>query len=165
MVLSTKKAGDTSSQSGFTLVEAMVSVAVLLVMAVGSVAANRLTTSSVTINQLRTQGNTLAVEAMEVLMSLRAENFLDLTVGTFHPVFDGSKWSLVEGQETIDDFTRSIILTPVQRSLVCFAAVCDITAVGGITDVGSMNAEVKVGWKQGGTDKEILLSSLITYWR
>jgi hypothetical protein len=143
----------------------MISVAVLLIMAVGSVAANRLTTSSVTINQLRTEANTLAVEAMEVLMNLRADNFLGLTVGTFHPVFDGSRWSLAGGQENVRSFTRSITLSPVQRSLVCFTAVCDITTVGGVTDMGSLNAEVKVAWKQGVEDKEIVLSSLITYWR
>ena len=78
-----------STKNGFTLIEAMISVAVLLVLAVGAVAANRLTTSSVTINQLRTQGNTLAVETMEVVGSLRADNFLNLTSGTFHPFFDG----------------------------------------------------------------------------
>ena len=155
----------TRQDNGFTLVEAMVSVAVLLVLAVGSVAANRLTTSSVTINQLRSQANTLSVDAMEVLQSMRAENFLDLSVGVFHPVFDGSRWSLAAGQEMIGSFTRSITLSPVQRSLVCFAAVCDITVQGGIDDPGSLNADVKVNWMQSGQDKEIHLTSLITYWR
>lgn len=152
-------------QPGFTLVESMVSVAVLLVLAVGSVSANRLTTTSVVINQQRTKANTLAVEATEVLLSLRAENFLNLTPGVFHPVFDGSKWSLASGPETIGNFTRTITLTPVQRSLVCFTAVCDVTAEGGIYDTGSLNSEVKVAWIQTNQNKEIVISSLITYWR
>lgn len=152
-------------QAGFTLVEAMVSVAVLLVLAVGSVSANRLTTASVTINQLRTKANTLSVEATEALLNLRAENFLSITPGIFHPIFDGNKWSLASGPETIGNFTRTITLTPVQRSMVCFTAVCDITSVGGVYDIGSLNAEVKVAWVQASQNKEIIISSLITYWR
>lgn len=151
--------------AGFTLVEAMVSVAVLLVLAVGSVAANRLTTASVTINQFRTKANTLAVEATEVLLNLRAENFLSLNPGVFHPTFDGSKWNLASGPETIGSFTRTITLTPVQRSMVCFTAVCDITSEGGIYDVGSLNAEIKIAWVQASQNKEIIINSLITYWR
>ncbi|NCP47092.1 prepilin-type N-terminal cleavage/methylation domain-containing protein [bacterium] len=155
----------TRPQTGFTLVEAMISVAVLLVLAVGSVAANRLTSSGVTINKLRSQANTLSVEAMEALLSMRAENFLGLSMGVFHPVFGESGWNLVSGQETVGSFTRSITLNPVQRNLVCFVAVCDITVQGGIDDPGSLNADVKVSWLQGGQDKEIHLTSLITYWR
>ncbi len=153
------------NNKGFSLIEAMISVAVLLVMAVGAVAANRLTTSSVTINQLRTKANTLAVEAMEVVESLRADNYLNLTTGTFHPVFDGSKWSLTAGPETIGSFTRSVVISPVQRSLVCFTAVCDMVPKGGIVDIGTMNAEVNVSWLQSTVTKTIKLDSLITYWR
>lgn len=156
---------ESSTKNGFTLIEAMISVAVLLVLAVGAVAANRLTTSSVTINQLRSQANTLAVEAMEVVLSLRADNFLNLTTGTFHPVFDGTRWSLIAGPETIGSFTRSVTISPVQRNLVCFTAVCDITSQGGISDIGTMNVEVKVVWLQTTEPKEIKLNSLITYWR
>lgn len=152
-------------QTGFTLVEAMVSVAVLLVMTVGAVSANRLTTSSVTINQLRTQANTLAVEAMEIVLSLRADNFLGLSYGTYHPVFDGTKWTLASGPQTIGKFTRSVEFSPVQRSLVCFTAVCDIVSQGGIVDGGSMMTEVKVAWLQSGETRETKLDSLISYWR
>jgi hypothetical protein len=102
---------------------------------------------------------------MEVLMSLRGDNFLGLTVGVFHPVFDGVKWSLVPGSETVDGFTRSITLSPVQRSLVCFTAVCEVTTQGGINDLGSLYAEVKTGWVQAGQNKEIVINSIITYWR
>jgi hypothetical protein len=154
-----------NNEWGFTLVEAVISVAVLMVIAVGGVAANRLATSSVTINQLRSKANSLAVQDMEVLMSLRGDNFLGLTVGVFHPVFDGVKWSLSPGSEMVDGFTRSITLSPVQRSLVCFTAVCEITTQGGINDPGSLYAEVKTGWVQAGQNKEIIINSIITYWR
>lgn len=143
----------------------MISVAVLLVTAVGGVAANKLATSSVTINQLRSKANSIAVQNMEVLMSLRGENFLGLAVGVFHSEYDGSKWSLVPGSETVDGFTKSITLSPIQRSLVCFTAVCEVSPQGGINDPGSMYAEVRTGWDQVGQNKEIILSSIITYWR
>jgi len=119
----------------------------------------------VTINQLRSKANGLAVRDMEILMSLRGENFLGLTVGVFHPVYDGVKWSLSPGPETVNGFTRSITLSPVQRSLVCFTAVCEVTTQGGINDPGSLYAEVKTAWVQAGQNKEININSIITYWR
>lgn len=147
------------------MVEALLSIALLMLLAVGSVSANRLATTGVTINKLRSQANVLAEEGMEALMSIRAANFLSLSEGVYHPVFDGSNWSLTPGIETIGSFNRSITLSPVMRSLVCFSAVCDITGQGGITDPGSLMSEVKVTWDQSGQTKEIILNSLITYWR
>lgn len=152
-------------RNGFTLIEAMLSMALLLLLSLGSVSANRLATTAVTINELRSGANTLAVQGAEALLSVRADNFLGLSPGTYHPFFDGTKWALVSGQETVGKFTRSIVLKPVMRSLTCFSEVCDITTAGGVTDDGSLTSEVKVSWKQSGQQKEIVLSSLITYWR
>lgn len=154
-----------STKNAFTLIEAMLAIAILMIMGVGSIAANRLAAASVKINQLRSQANNLSVEAMEALESVRADSYLSLSPGTFHPYYDGTKWSLTAGQETINGFTRKITLTSVQRALVCFTAVCDITTQGGITDSGTLNAEVSVSWDQSGQTKEIKINSLITYWR
>lgn len=155
----------TSSAKGFTLIEALLSMTVLLLLGVGGVAANRLTTASVTINQLRSRANILAEEGTEALMSARAHDYLALSPGTFHPVFDGTKWTLSPGEETIGPFTRSITLSTVQRDLTCFNSVCDITDQGGVTDEGTLKAETKVRWIQQSATTEIVLSSLITYWR
>lgn len=155
----------TKQHQGFTLVEATVSMAILLMLSIGAVAANKLATTSVTINQLRSKGNILAEEGMEALMSVRAGDFLSISPGTFHPVFDGVKWTLVTGPETIGTFTRSIEIAQAMRELICFAAVCEIVEQGGINDEGTFTASVRVSWVQQGETKEIVLSSIITYWR
>lgn len=151
--------------TGFTLIEAILSMTVLLLLGIGGMAANRLATASVSINQLRSQANILAEEGMEALMNARAYDFLVLSPGTFHPVFDGTKWTLQPGTETLGSFTRSVVLTPVMRDMTCFSAVCDITKEGGANDEGTMMADVLVAWNQRGVNTEIKLSSLITYWR
>ncbi len=155
----------TKKHHGFTLVEATLSMALLLLLGIGAVAANRLATTSVTINQLRSKGNILAEEGMEALMSVRAGDFLSMSPGTFHPVFDGAKWTLVSGAETLGVFTRSIVISQAMRELICFAAVCDIVDEGGINDEGTLKASINVSWPQQGETKQIILSSIITYWR
>lgn len=165
MVLSTRRNHSIISHSGFTLIEAIFAIAMLLLLVVGSVSANKVATSGIKINQYRSQANLLATEAMEALMSVRVENFTGLTIGVFHPIFNGASWSLVSGSEVLGDFTRSITLTPVMRALSCFGGICDITTQGGITDTSTLSVEVKVSWAESGRSQNIVLNSIITYWR
>lgn len=150
---------------GFTLVEALFAIAMLLLLSVGSVAANKVATAGVKINQYRSQANFLATEGMEALMSVRVQNFSGLSSGVFHPVFDGANWSLVAGPETLGNFTRTITLSSVMRNLTCFSAVCDIVSAGGIVDTNTFKVEVKIAWIESSKTNNLILDSLITNWR
>lgn len=153
------------SYFGFTLVEALLAVTVLMTVAVGSVAANRLTTAGIKISQLRSQANALASETMDAVMSVKLEDFSAISLGTFHPVHNGTKWTLVAGTETVGGLTRSVTFSPVMRSLSCFTIICDIVTQGGIVDPNSFYVNITVSWSESGQSKSTVLNSLITYWR
>lgn len=159
MALSTK------SNQGFSLVEIVVSISLMMVILVGSLSANSLASNSVGLNKVRSQANLLSKEGMEALLSVRAGNFNSLGSGDFHPVMNSGSWALASGSETIGQFTRTITLSPVMRNLVCTTPVCDVTTAGGLIDPLSFYALVKVAWKENGEDKVYQLNSFVTYWR
>lgn len=154
-----------SIEKGFTLIEALISISILLLLAVGGISANRLATAAITLNRDRSQANSLADEGMEAVESVRAANFLSLSTGDFHPVNGPVGWSLMPGVETIGKFTRVINISQVLRDLSCSTTVCDIVSAGGIVDTGSLMANVTVSWPESDGTKNINLSALITYFR
>lgn len=153
------------SSAGFTLVEILVAISLLLVLAVGALSANTLTTTTITLNQRRSEANRLAREAMEALYAIRAADFVSLFPGEFHPSLTPSGWVLTPGSQVLGHFTRKIQLSAVQRDLACAQAVCDIIPGGGITDEGSLFAVVTVTWPEADGQQTFQLDSLITYWR
>lgn len=150
---------------GFTLVEALLAVTVLMTVAIGSVAANRLTTSGIKMGQLRSHANTLASETMDAVMSVKLEDFSAINLGTYYPAHNGTKWTLIAGTETIAGLTRSVTFSPVMRALSCFTMICDIVSQGGIVDPNSFFVKITVSWSESGQPKSTVMDSLITYWR
>src|SRR5258708_18042208 len=71
--------------------------------------------------EARFKATNLAREASEALRVIREGNWANISVsGTYHPVVSGSTWILSNGAETIDEFTRSIVisdLTPPDPSI------------------------------------------------
>lgn len=155
----------TDKKKGFTLVESLLAISILLVLVVGGLSANTMATTAVSMNRSRSRANLLAVEAMEAVESVRAGNFLSLSVGNFHPVSGPTGWNLSPGPENIGTFTRMVTVSPVMRGLSCSTPVCDIVAAGGVTDESTLAVNVKVSWVEAGSSKEINLSTLATYWR
>ena len=164
-LLSSAQMGSLNKQRGFTLVEVMVAIALLMVLTVGSLSANSLATGAVVINQKRSQANFLAREAMEAIMSIRAASFTSLVAGDFHPVMTGAGWTISPGSETLGEFTRTVTISNVMRQLGCTISVCDVVDAGGVIDEGTLKVEVTVDWKESGGDKSYVLNSLVTYWR
>lgn len=155
----------TKSNQGFSLVEIVASISLMMVILVGSLSANSLASNSVGLNKVRSQANLLAKEGMEALYIVRAVNFASLHVGDFHPVLNSGIWALSPGEETIGQFKRTITISSVMRSLICSNPVCDIIPAGGRFDPLTYKVTVKVSWKESGDDKSYLLNSLVTYWR
>lgn len=150
---------------GFSLIEVLVSISLLMLVLVGSLSANSLATNAVKINKTRSYANMLAKEAMEALQGVRAASFDTLISGDFHPVKNLDLWVLASGSETIGQYTRTITLSPVMRNLVCSTPLCEIASGGGLIDPLSFWAKVKVTWKENDDDKTYQFDSLVTYWR
>ncbi len=149
----------------FTLIETLISIALLLVFAISTIAVSNLAAKSVTLSQQRDTANRYAREAMEAVYSIRAADFNLLSTGTFHPVYTGSGWTLTSGSETLGAFTRSITISSVMRDIGCIASVCDIVPGGGRVDPGTLKVQVELDWVENGQGKNVTQDSLITYWR
>jgi hypothetical protein len=63
------------------------------------------------------KAQTLAIENLEVLRSIRERNWPELVDGSYYPSATSGRWELVPSAsgETIDSFTRKIEITPVYR--------------------------------------------------
>ena len=143
----------------------MIAISLLAVLSIGGLAANSLASEAITINQMHSQANFLAREAMEAVQSVRAENFSSIHPGEYHPVLTPSGWNLSPGEEILENFSRKITISNVMREISCASAVCDIVQAGGVVDEGTLGVRVVVVWKEAGVTKNYQLSGLVTYWR
>lgn len=80
-------------------------------------------------------------EAKEALRIIRDRGWAEVAAnGTFHPVVSGATWALAPGVETIDTFTRSIVIADVYRD----AGV--IVGMGGSLDPSTKRVDITVSW-------------------
>ena len=154
-----------NKEAGFTLVEVVVAIGLILSLSLGMMAVNSLTAASLVQNQNESVAGELAREAMEAVQSVRARSFPSLSVGEFHPVYDGTNWSLVPGNEVVDGFRRKVVFSPVQRTFGCGENVCDVVEAGGVIDEWSLKVLVEVEWDEAKETRKFSLGGYVTYWR
>jgi len=152
-------------QGGFSLLEILVSISLLLLVLIGGLSANSLASNAVSTTKSRAGANLLAKEAMEALHSVRADNFNSLMAGDFHPLMQSGVWTLVAGSETIGVYTRTITLSTIMRDLICSTPICNISTAGGRIDPLSFKAIVKVAWSENGIGRTYQFDTLVSYWR
>lgn len=64
----------------------------------------------------RVQAIALLREGEEIVRSVREKNWANFAVnGTYHPVASGSAWALAPNEETINGFTRKVVVSDVFR--------------------------------------------------
>jgi len=116
-----------------------------------------------------TRANTLTQETIEAVRNFRdgttwnTDGLGTLSVGTDHPHYpkldttvDPPKWTLPEGTETINGFTRKVIFTDVMRDVDD-----NIVETGGINDPNTKKATATVSWK----DKKVEIVTYFTDWK
>jgi Tfp pilus assembly protein PilV len=131
-------------QSGATIVEVLVAIALtgifLPVLATALVAANAGRASS--IQQLQAQS--LIREATDAVRSVREKGWTNVAAdGTYHPTTNGTVWSLTSGSETINGFTRQVVISTPQRNNAGA-----IVASGGTDDPSTKHVVVTVSWNR-----------------
>ncbi|MDP4008844.1 MAG: type II secretion system protein [bacterium] len=156
------------SQQGITLIEVIVAVAIAG-MLIGSI--STLTVISVRVGaqtQTSVRALFLAQEAMEAVWSIRDETVWEENgIGSFevaqeyYPLLlsDPPLWELGEGVESIEQFTRSIMLEQVYRN-----ANDDIAEMG-TEDPDTRRVTVRVSWQGRNGEREETLTAYITNWR
>ena len=112
------------------------------------------------------QANFLAQGAIEAVRNFRDGTIWDTdglgnltTEIAYYPEKSGDtppKWQLIQGEETVDGFTRKVNFENVQRD-----GKDNIVDSGGITDPNTKKVTVTVSWK----NKIVELTTYFTNWR
>lgn len=85
---------------------------------------------------------TLLKEGQEAVRNVREAGWSTFAInGTYHPVISGSTWSLASGNESINGFTRSIVIQDTYRD-----SSGQITTSGGTADPSTKHVTVSVSW-------------------
>lgn len=70
------------------------------------------------------------------------------------------KWQLIQGQETINNFTRKITFSDARRD-----ADSNIVASGGVSDPETKKASVSVSWTEKGRSHQLSVDTYFTNWK
>lgn len=125
-------------------------VELLLAIALTSVILPGLLTGFVTSREGRAQQNqrqdatALMREAMEAVRSVRNRGWINVsTNGTYHPAVSSSQWTLSAGSESVNGFTRQIVIADAQRN-----GSGTIVTSGGTVDPSTKKVTITVSWTQ-----------------
>ncbi len=136
---------------GFMMVEIIVGISIIavVVLAMMGVAQKSLALSRQSLHTA--QASTLLEEGAEVVRLLRDNawtNISDLTVGAdYYPSYSGGVWSLSPTANTVGIFTRTVVVSDVNRD----NSTDDIVSSGGTLDSGTKLITVTVSWAEGST--------------
>jgi type II secretory pathway pseudopilin PulG len=143
---------------GQSLVEAVVAVAVVLLLVTGLIVA---TTSSVkfsTLSSYRTQATQIAKEVMEAVRDLRDKSWTDFITksDTTYCLSGSYVWTILFEEECPGD-TGDFYIRTVRFELQ--------TPDAGKPDQKRMKVTVTIGWAEGTSKKSASLVSYFTNWR
>ncbi len=129
-------------QKGQLLIELLVALGVSAILIPGITAGFVASRQGQAQQRQRLEATALAREAGEAIRVVRAAGWSNVaTTGTYHPVVAGSTWSLVSGTESIQGYTRSIVIADVLRD-----ASGVIVESGGSLDPSTKHVTVAVSW-------------------
>ncbi|TET84704.1 MAG: hypothetical protein E3J36_00615 [Candidatus Nealsonbacteria bacterium] len=162
---------------GLSIIEILIVIAIIgfaLVSILGLVSLSLKTSTSI---KEITQANALAQEAMEAIRNFRdgtewdtngLRDHIEAGATTSDPYrpeldnnFDPPKWILVEGEETIGDFTRKVVFKKVSRDPL--TQNIEPTYNEDNDDSDTRKVEATVSWKN--ENKKIKLVTYLTNWK
>ena len=165
------------NKKGISIIEILIVITIIgfaLVSVLGLASLSLKTSTS--IKEL-TQANTLAQEVIEAIRNFRDGTEWDInglkdyietgaaTSDPYHPEldnnFDPPKWILVEGEETIGDFTRKVVFKKVSRDSL--TANIEPTYNTDRDDYDTRKVEATISWNNG--NKKIELVTYFTNWK
>ena len=153
-------------RQGFTLVEILVAMALLMTLTIGLVGLGQLSVRASMTSRLRVKAMAVLQGTMEAAMAVRASNFGSLTEGTYYPVISEGKWSLEDGTEMVGTVERWVEVYKIQREVSCGGErICPIVESGGVVDPVTFRAKAVVVWDDRGEEQREELESLLTFWR
>ena len=146
---------------GFTLVEVLISTAIILTSVVTILGVHSLYMRTALSNGENIKVTYLAEEGLEVVRFWRnvswGSKIETIPLNTEYGLFQsGTSWATSTNQY-VDNFQRRISLSAVQRN-----ATGDIVASGGTLDPNTLLVSSQVSWAQGGATTTKAISTYIT---
>jgi type II secretory pathway pseudopilin PulG len=90
----------------------------------------------------RNEASTLIREAAESLRSVRESGWSAVsTNGTYHTEVSGNRWTLVSGSQTVNGYTKSIVISDTYRN-----SSGAIVQSGGVIDPSTKAIAITVSW-------------------
>ena len=151
---------------GFGVIELLVAILIIIVALVFIMEIYSFFLKAGAQNAKRLQAVALAQEVIEATRSVRDENWNNIAnlsiETTYYPAQSGSpaKWILSVGQQTINGFTRQVVLSRVYRD-----ANDNIIESGGTEDLGTRKIIATVLWQERGKNYSVDLATYLTNWR
>lgn len=172
------------NNSGFTLVETLVMIALVLVFSLAGISLFQIALISGTKAQTSLQAKLLAQEGMEAIIAIRNQggsswDWVDTPENTaegeyYQPAIIDNDWQLGAKSSVIpistlptpyEQFTRTIRIESVQRTVGCGSSTCPIVLSGGTIDANTRKVSVTVTWQENMEQKTVEISSYLTRWR
>ncbi|OHA64117.1 MAG: hypothetical protein A2842_02390 [Candidatus Wildermuthbacteria bacterium RIFCSPHIGHO2_01_FULL_48_25] len=166
-----------NSKKGITVIEilvvtAVVGIALSSILGVATLALRQSADTS-----LEGRAQALAKETLEALLNYRDGVFWDaddpaneydglgvvLLDTSYYPFLSADaipRWQLLEGEEQVENFTRSVSFSSVSRD-----ASSNIVESGGIVDPDTKKVTARVSWSDRGEAREVTLLMYITNWK
>lgn len=150
---------------GATIIEILIVIFIIVVALIGIFNLINLSLNASNLIKETTLANSLAQETMEAVRNFRdgtnwnSDGLGIILVNTnYFPQKSGTppKWQLVQGTETINNFTTKVIFNEVLRD-----GNKNIVESGGTNDPNTRKATVTVSWK----NKEVKITTYFTNWR
>lgn len=143
------------------MIEIVLSVAMLAILAVSGYDVLRQSLQTAELARQFTLAELMAHDLIELTTSKRNEDWNSLAAGTFHFAEDPVEgFIFVPGTETVDQFTRSIVLEQGQRG-----GQGQLVASGGTPDPETYIIDATVTWEYGGQPREVSFQQVLTNWK
>lgn len=131
-----------SDQAGQTIIEVLVAIGVAAVMLPALATALVASREGQATQSQRLEATAMLREADEAVRSERELGWTQIaTNGTYHPIVSGSAWDLTSGSETVNGYTRQIVISDAQRN-----SSGAIVTSGGTADPSTKRIVTTVSW-------------------
>lgn len=155
------------NNKGFSLVEILIVVGIVTIILASLLSLTVFSLKNAVLIKELNQANFLAQEASEIVRNFRdGRDWQDNGLASldndiaYYPEKDDSvspaQWLLVQGEELIDQFTRKIVFSNVERDNNN-----NIVETGGTNDSETKKVTIIVSWK----NKEIKIEKYLTNWQ
>ena len=156
-----------NSRKGFSIIEVIISTGIMaMFVAAFAILVTQATIISQT-NISAVRGEMYARELIEVAkdfeVSGATSDWNTLAAGTCsspcHPAISGNVWTLAAGEETIENYTRSLTVEDVRRDQLSFPNT--IVETGGEDDPNTKKVIANVSWTAKGNTQTISLETYV----